>query len=117
VTSTSIVTALARQISATRPEAAHAQPAAGQSHDGRANDGEASALARPPAPLSGYRVTEITVSTGTPAAGARLGGIAWPPGSVPVSVLRGRTHHDPDPGLTLRPADRISVLAPAASSS
>jgi chloride channel protein, CIC family len=116
VTSTSILTALARQISTTQPGAAHAQLPAGPGTDGQASDGEVSALARPPAPLSGYRVTEITISTGTPAAGARLGNIAWPPGSVPVSVLRGRTHHDPDPGLTLQPADRISILAPAATS-
>jgi chloride channel protein, CIC family len=116
VTSTSILNALARQISTTQPGAVHARPAAAPGPDGRASDGEASVLARPPAPLSGYRVTEITISTGSPAAGARLGDIAWPPGSVPVSVLRGRTHHSPDPGLTLQPADRISVLGPAASS-
>ena len=117
VTSASILNALARQISATQPGAAQAQHAAGPGHDGQASGGEVSALARPPAPLPGYRVSEITVSPGSPAAGARLGDIAWPPGSVLVSVLRGRSHHDPDPGLTLRPADRISVLAPAASSS
>ena len=127
VTSTSVLRALARQVSSTQPEAARAQLTAGQGRDrqagdgqasdGQASDGQASALARPPAPLSGYRVTEITVSPGSPAAGARLGDLAWPPGSVLVSVLRGHSQHDPDPGLTLRPADRISVLAPAAGSS
>jgi len=117
VTSTSILNALARQISATQPEAAQAKLPVGPGHDGQASDREVSALTRPPAPLSGYLVTEITVSPGSPAAGARLADLAWPPGSVLVSVLRGRTHHDPDPGLILRPADRISVLAPAASSS
>ncbi|HEY1624443.1 MAG TPA: chloride channel protein [Streptosporangiaceae bacterium] len=110
VTSTSILTALARQISA-QTEAARAQLAAGRSSAGQAGDGEVSALARPPA-LSGYRVAEITVSPGSPAAGVPLGDLTWPPGSVLVSILRGHSHHDPDPGLILRAADRISVLAP-----
>ena len=114
VTSASVLRALARQISATQPEASWAPLAAAQGRDGQASDGEVSPLASPPAPLPGYRVSEITVSPGSPAAGARLGDLAWPPGSVLVSVLRGHSQHDPDPGLTLRPADRISIVAPAA---
>ena len=50
---------------------------------------------------------------GSPAASARLGTITWPPGSIPVSVLRGHRHRDPDPALISQPADRISLLAPA----
>jgi hypothetical protein len=37
----------------------------------------------------------------------------WPPGSIPVSILRGHIHRDPDPALILRPADQISLLTPA----
>jgi hypothetical protein len=67
----------------------------------------------PPAPLPGYRVIEVAVSDGSPAAGARLDSITWPPGSAPISVLRGRRHRDPDPGLILRLADQVSLLVPA----
>jgi CIC family chloride channel protein len=121
VTSASILNALARQVSTTQPGGAQAQLAAAPGHDGQAANGQASggqesALGRPPAPLPGYQVIEITVSPGSPAAGTRLGDLAWPPGSVLVSVLRGHSHHGPGPGLTLRPADRISILAPVASS-
>jgi hypothetical protein len=65
--------------------------------------------------LPGYQVIELTVSAASPAVGARLGAIRWPPGTVPVSVLRDHTHRGPDPAVTLRPDDRISLLVPAAA--
>jgi chloride channel protein, CIC family len=67
----------------------------------------------PPEPLPGYRVLEISVGTGSRAAGTRLGTVDWPAASIPVCVLRGRVLRDPDPELILEPGDRISVLAPA----
>jgi CIC family chloride channel protein len=67
----------------------------------------------PPNPLPGYQILEITIQDGSPAAGQALGTIIWPPGSLPVSVLRDHTLHDPDPGLTLAPGDRINLLAHA----
>ena len=62
-------------------------------------------------PLGGYQVLEITIAAGSPAAGQALGGIAWPPGCVPVLVLDNRTLRDPDPAITLLPGDRVSLLA------
>jgi CIC family chloride channel protein len=96
VTGASVLRAIARQISE------------GQEHaDGETPAGE------PPAPLNGYQVIELTVTGASPAAGARLGAVAWPAGSMPVAVLRGHDHQSPDPALALRPGDRISLLAPA----
>jgi hypothetical protein len=44
-------------------------------------------------------------------AGRKLGDIAWPLGCVPVSVQDARTLRDPEPGVTLAPGDRVSLLA------
>jgi CIC family chloride channel protein len=96
VTGASVLRAIARQISE------------GEEHaDKEAPGGE------PPAPLNGYQVIELTVTDASPAAGAQLGAVAWPPGSIPVALLRDHAHQSPDPALTLRPGDRISLLAPA----
>ena len=84
VTNTSVLQALARQLSAARTETARAQLAADWGHE----DLESS-LREPPAPLHGYQVAEITIGAGSPAAGQRLEDVAWPPGCTPVSVLRG----------------------------
>jgi CIC family chloride channel protein len=67
-----------------------------------------------PTPLPGYQVLEITIGPDSPAAGKILGTITWPHGWVPVSILRHRHLQDPDPGFTLAPGDRISLLTPAA---
>ena len=67
----------------------------------------------PPAPLPGYQLIELTVTDASPAAGAQLGSVTWPPGSIPVAVLRDHAQQFPDPAITLRPGDRISLLAPA----
>ena len=56
---------------------------------------------------------EITIGADSPAAGKAIGTITWPPGYLPVSVLHGRSLHEPDPALMLAPGDRISLLAPA----
>jgi CIC family chloride channel protein len=71
---------------------------------------------QPPTPLPGYQVAEITIGPGSQAAGKTLGTITWPRGWIPVSILRHRSLHEPDPGLTLAPGDRISLLAPRPSS-
>ncbi|WP_300608531.1 chloride channel protein [Trebonia sp.] len=65
-----------------------------------------------PAPLPGYRAVEVTVGAGSQAAGRKLGDVAWPAGSAPVSVLRGREFSPPDPVLTLAPGDRVVLLVP-----
>ena len=96
VTGASVLRAIARQIRQGEEDADEETPA-----------GE------PPAPLNGYQVIELTLTGASPAAGARLGSVAWPPGSIPVAVLRDHAHQFPDPALTLRPGDRISLLAPA----
>jgi Trk K+ transport system NAD-binding subunit len=63
-------------------------------------------------PLPGYRVIEVTLADGSPAAGTRLGDIRWPAGFLPVSVLRGRPLRQPDPRTVVRSGDRIALLTP-----
>jgi chloride channel protein, CIC family len=69
---------------------------------------------RPPTPLAGYQVLEITIGPGSPAAGKTLGTITWPRGWIPVSILRHRSRQEPDPGFAMATGDRISLLTPAA---
>ena len=64
----------------------------------------------PPTPLPGYRLVEITITPGSPAAGRKLGDITWPHASTPVSVLRGRRLRPPRPQITLTAGDRVSLL-------
>jgi chloride channel protein, CIC family len=112
VTSTSVLRSLASQIAASRADAVRAELAADWDHA----DAD-SCLRDPPAPLSGYRLLELTVTGSSPAAGARLGAIGWPPGTVPVSVLRDRAQRAADPSLSLRPGDRITLLTRPSKSS
>jgi CIC family chloride channel protein len=104
VTGGSVLRAIARQLGAARDEAGPGQDEAGPGQDEAA-----------PTPLAGYQVIELKVTAGSAADGAPLGQIAWPQGSVPVTVLRNRRHRDARPGLTVRPGDRISLLVPAAA--
>ena len=73
--------------------------------------------AEPPTPLHGYRVLEVSVGPDSPAVGRALRSLRWPPGSIPVSVLRQRSLREPDPDLTLADGDRISLLAPVPAGS
>ncbi|HTJ67150.1 MAG TPA: chloride channel protein [Actinospica sp.] len=63
-----------------------------------------------PNPLTGYRVVEVLVEDGSPAAGRVLGAVEWPAGHIPVSVLHRRVLHEADPGLKLAPGDRVNLL-------
>jgi chloride channel protein, CIC family len=67
----------------------------------------------PPTPLHGYQVLEVSIGPDSPAAGRTLGALTWPPGWIPVSALHKSSLQEPDPGLTLAPGDRVSLLAPA----
>ena len=64
-------------------------------------------------PLPGYRLADITIASGSPAGGQRLGEVAWPAGAIPVTVLRGGRLRPADTGIVLRAGDRVSLLAPA----
>jgi chloride channel protein, CIC family len=68
---------------------------------------------KPSVPLAGYELAEFIVGCRSPAAGRELGSVSLPVGSIPVSVLRDRVLHQPDPGLVLKAGDRVSVLSPA----
>jgi len=109
ITNTGVLQALARQITgpAARTQAIRAQQAAEP-------DGEDSTpdLRHPPAPVNGYQLAEITIAPGSPAVGRTLSDVAWPDAATLVSVLRGRRLHAPDPGTTLAPGDRVSLLIP-----
>jgi chloride channel protein, CIC family len=107
ITTHNVLQAVARHIHAAQAGTTQPRPAAGPAPHGPHDDpGQA------PAPLGGYQVLEITIAAGSPAAGQALGDIAWPPGWTPVAVLDDRTLRDPDPGMTLVPGDRVSLLAP-----
>ena len=97
---------MTRHIRSARAAAAQSQPAAGS-----ALPGPQAAIQEVPTPLRDYHVLEVTIPVGSPAAGQALGDIAWPPGWIPVTIADNDTLRDPDPGITLTPGDRISLLA------
>jgi chloride channel protein, CIC family len=103
ITSASVLHAVSAEIASPAPAAVSS-----------AAPGPQATAPQPPNPLAGYQVREITLSADSPAAGQALGAIAWPAGSIPVSVLRDRTLQEPDPALTLTTGDRVSLLSPAA---
>ena len=106
ITTQNVLQAVARHIRTAQAGTAQPQPAAGPAPHGPRDD-----PLQAPASLGGYQVLEITIAVGSPAVGQALGDIAWPPGWTPVSVLDNRTLRDPDPGITLLPGDRVSLLA------
>ncbi len=106
ITTQNVLQAVARHIRTAQAGTPQPQPAAGPAPHGPHDDPR-----QAPAPLSGYQVLEITIPAGSPAAGHALSEIAWPPGYIPVSVLDNCTLRNPDPGITLVPGDRVSLLA------
>ena len=108
VTNASVLAAVAREVNTAQEETTEAQAAA---------DGETPgpSAAKPPSPLPGYRIVEITIADGSPAAGMKLGDITWPPGYFPVSVLHDRSLRAPDPQAVLGAGDRVNLLTPDAS--
>jgi CIC family chloride channel protein len=105
VTNNRVLQAIAQKISATQAQTTNAQLAA----EWALPDPEA-ALREPPTPLRGYQILEIAITDGSPAAGHPLRTLAWPPSTIPVSVLHHRRLCDPRPDLVLNPGDRITVL-------
>ena len=108
VTNTSVLQALARNISTAGAETARAQLAADWAHPD-----QQSLLRDPPVPLAGYRVVEVTIPAAGTAPEQQLGSLSWPPGAVPVSVLRRGRLRAADPAVTVHPGDRVGVLVPA----
>jgi CIC family chloride channel protein len=107
ITNDSVLHAIAREIGTAPP---HAGAPAAQA----AAAGPPDQATEPPTPLPGYQVLEIAIGPGSPGAGKTMGSIAWPHGYLPVSVLHGRSLHEPHPDLVLAPGDRISLLTGAA---
>ena len=105
VTAPDVLRAIGRQLTTTQAQTAHAQATAGPDHTGPGTLPQ-----HPPTPLPGYQLTEITITADSPAAGRTLADLTWPPGSTPVSILRGHQLRPPHPGLTLAPGDRVSLL-------
>jgi CIC family chloride channel protein len=112
VTSAGVLHSLARRVAGTAAETAHAQAAADWEHDNAH-----AAPERPPVPLPGYYVAEITITADSPPAGRKLSDVSWPPASIPVSVLRAGSLRPANRDITLAPGDRISLLVPAAQDS
>jgi CIC family chloride channel protein len=108
VTAPDVLRAIGRQLTAAQAQNAQAEVAADGDH---ADPG--SLPRHPPDPLPGYRLVEITITAGSPAAGRNLADVTWPQGSTPVSVLRGHQLRPPDPQITLAPGDRVSLLTAA----
>ena len=107
VTGAGVLRALARHVSGSRAAATQAQAATDPEH------GEAEAMsARPPVPLPGYQVIEVTVTGESPAAGRKLGDLPWAAAGTLVSVLSGRRLRPPDSEITLSAGDRVSLLVP-----
>jgi CIC family chloride channel protein len=112
VTAPDVLRAIARQITTAQPQTRQAQVSAGWDEAGPGTLPQ-----HPPTPLPGYQFAEITITAGSPAAGTKLGDLTWPPGSTPVTVMRGRHLRPPHPELTLAPGDRVSLLTAAAGDS
>jgi CIC family chloride channel protein len=127
VTNANVIGAVAREIRVAQQDVTQAQQAAetvtvaeNQAAGHRftpEGDGAAAsaAAASPPDPLPGYRIVEITLPDDSSAAGTELGDITWPPGYLPVSLLRNRHLRPPEPHLVMRPGDRIALLTPEPS--
>jgi CIC family chloride channel protein len=69
----------------------------------------------PHAELTGYRIVEHTLRDDSAAVGAALGELHWPPGHLPVSIIRNHRLLDADPGQQLSAGDQINILAPTTS--
>jgi chloride channel protein, CIC family len=105
VTAPDVLAAIARQITTARAQTRQAQASADWDQT------DPGALPQhPPTPLPGYQLTEIALTTVSPAIGRKLADVSWPLGSTPVTVLRGHQLCPPRPELTLAPGDRISLL-------
>ena len=108
ITNDSVLQAIAREIGTAPPQAGRPGAQAASA----ARPGQAT---KPPTPLPGYQVLEITIGPGSPAAGKTLGALSWPPGWIPVSLLHHRSLQEPNPDRILEPGDQISLLAPHAN--
>ncbi len=113
ITNDSVLRAVAREIGSSPGRAAANGTGKADGKGTAPQHAAGGAAAEPPSPLPGYRVLEVAVGPDSPAAGKELGTVAWPPGYIPVSVLRRDSLQEPDPGWTLEPGDRVSLLVPA----
>jgi chloride channel protein, CIC family len=110
ITNASVLRAVATELGGLRPKRAEAPAALGGARSGQSVPRPTTPV--PPAALPGYQVLEVYLSADSPAAGRFLSTVGWPPGSVPVSVLRDRSLAEPDPDFPLEPGDRVALLTP-----
>ena len=109
VTSAGVLRALARQVTGTPAETAHAQAAADGEHD----DAQAM-LEHPPVPLPGYHVAEITITGDSPAGRAETGRRQLAAGEHPrLGAARPARSARRTASITLAAGDRVSLLVPA----
>jgi chloride channel protein, CIC family len=67
---------------------------------------------RSSAPLEGYEIVDISIVAGSPIAGCRVGEVTWPAGAVVVAIADGGEMAAPGNDTTIRPGQRVLVLAP-----
>lgn len=105
ITNRNVLAAINTHLHATAAEAAQGERAA------RFATADASTPQSPPNPLDGYTIQEITITPDATAAGRTIGDIDWPAdSSVVATTHRGRTIAARQ-NTTLKPGDRITVLA------
>jgi chloride channel protein, CIC family len=102
-----VLSALAARVSAIADEAEEGAMATEHSSDGvKAHV--------PSSPVSGYEVVEVSLRTGSPGLGRKVGDIPWPEGSIVVGVTEGREVMAPRKDIVLRLGERVVLLVPTA---
>jgi CIC family chloride channel protein len=107
LTNQHLLRAIAAQIAAAGPgiEAGHRSAEWAAPHpDGTDHD--------PRTQLEGYQVVEFTIADDSAAAGRTCADLHWPPGHLPVAIIRNNRLSDIRPATTLMPGDRIDILVP-----
>lgn len=110
VTRRAVLRVLAERMGSSAHEAKRGQLAAEFSRD----DAE-ERVQTPRTPLEGYEIVEITMRSGAPALGRRVGDLRWPQGSVVVAVTRGGELVPPQPDIELKEGERVILLASSSS--
>ena len=106
ITTDDVLSALANRVRATATEAVQ-----GMRSTEWAGEVPERHSAGPPTPLPGYKIIEFPVRSGYELAEQRLRTIEWPSDWIPVAVARGRRTTVANRDETMRPGDKVVLLA------